>query len=117
MAPDQLLSVQEDGLFGRPDEQALARGHLRDLKAGALERIPDVADHDLRTFRVRHAGNRSTASVPFGAGGRMRDMNSLWDWSTGHAASRPWLLRDRRLLRDQWLVRGQRLRRSKAGAW
>ena len=117
MAPDQLPSVQEDGLFGRPGEQALARDHLRDLKAGALERIPDVADHDLRTFRVRHAGNRSTASVPFGADGRMRDMNSLGDWSTGHAASRPWLLQDRRLLRDQWLVRGQRLRRSKAGAW
>ena len=55
-------------------------------------------------------------------GGKMRDMNSLRDWLIGYAASRPRLFRDRRPLRNQWLLRGQRLRGQQlrhieAGAW
>ncbi len=60
---DQFPSVQKNGLLRRPGEQAPARCLLRYLELGAVERIPDVADHDLRTSWVRHAGNRSTVGA------------------------------------------------------
>lgn len=60
---DQFPSVQENRLLRWPGEQAPARRLVRYLEFGAVQGIPDVADHDLRTCWVRHAGNRSTAGV------------------------------------------------------
>ena len=81
--------MQENRLLRRPGEQAPACRLVCYLEFGAVQGIPDVANHDLRTCWVRHAGNRSTGyGASAGASGSVTRFSRVADTSLRRATIR-----------------------------